>query len=141
MIEFEAIVNVKVRFSDTDAMGVVWHGNYLKLFEDGREEFGNSFNMSYLEVYNHGFFTPIVKTEVEHKAPIYYGEEIQVIAKYIPSRAAKIVFEYKVKNVTTGKICAIGKTMQVFLDKESRELELFTPKFYSEWEASVGIKH
>ena len=141
MSELEALVIVKIRFSDTDAMGVVWHGNYLKLFEDGREEFGEKFNISYLEMYNQGFFTPIVKSEIEHKAPIYYGEKVQVITKYIPSKAAKIIFEYEIKNITTGKICATGKTVQVFLDKESRELELFAPEFYSEWENSVGIKH
>ena len=140
MNSIEVSVIIKIRFSDTDAMGIVWHGNYLKFFEDGREEFGNRYNMSYLEVYNQGFFTPIVKSEVAHKAPIYYGEEVQVIVKYIPTKAAKIIFEYEVKNITTGKVCALGKTIQVFLNKESRELELFAPDFYLEWEHHLGIK-
>ena len=141
MISLKTIVSIKIRFSETDAMGVVWHGNYLKLFEDGREEFGKEFGMSYLKVYGEGFFTPIVKSEVEHKAPIYYGEEVQVTATYIPTRAAKIVFQYEVMNLSTGKVCAIGQTIQVFLQKDTRELELFSPDFYKEWENKMGIKH
>lgn len=134
-------VEVDIRFSDTDAMGVVWHGNYLKFFEDGREMFGKVYGLEYLDVYNNGFFTPIVSSGVEHKAPIYYGEKAKVITRMIPSRAAKIIFEYEVINLSTGKLCATGHTVQVFLTKESRELELTKPKFYKDWEKEMREKY
>ncbi|HRS08637.1 MAG TPA: acyl-CoA thioesterase, partial [Bacteroidia bacterium] len=63
-------IPIKVRFSDTDAMGVVWHGNYLRFFEDAREAFGIKYGLTYLDVYHRGYFTPIVKSSVEHKSPI-----------------------------------------------------------------------
>ncbi|TDE10285.1 acyl-CoA thioesterase [Dyadobacter psychrotolerans] len=126
-------IEIDIRFSETDAMGVVWHGNYLKFFEDGREHFGKTFNLEYLAIFDNGYFTPIVKSEIDHKAPVYYGQVIKVITKYVPSKSAKIMFEYEVVNITTGELCAIGKTMQVFLDKESRTMELLTPDFYRQW--------
>jgi acyl-CoA thioester hydrolase len=126
-------IEIDIRFSETDAMGVVWHGNYLKFFEDGREAFGKSFGLEYLTIFDRGYFTPIIRSEIDHKAPVYYGQVIKVITKYIPSKSAKIQFEYEVLNISTGALCAVGKTVQVFLDKESRTLELITPDFYREW--------
>jgi acyl-CoA thioester hydrolase len=126
-------IEIDIRFSETDAMGVVWHGNYLKFFEDGREHFGKTYGLEYLTIYDSGYFTPIVKSEIDHKAPVYYGQAIKVITRYIASKSAKIMFEYEVVNTTTNELAATGKTMQVFLDKESRTLELLTPNFYRRW--------
>jgi acyl-CoA thioester hydrolase len=132
-------IDIDIRFSETDAMGVVWHGNYLKFFEDGREAFGRKYGLEYLQIHEKGFVTPIVKSEIDHKAPVYYGQAIKVITRYIPTKSAKIQFEYEVLNVTTGQLCATGKTMQVFLDRDSRELELISPVFYKEWKAQYDL--
>ncbi len=124
---------INIRFSDTDAMGVVWHGNYLRFFEDGRENFGKEFGLEYLDMYKSGFFTPIVKSEISHKAPIFYGDKVKIITKFIPQRAAKLVFEYEIVNIDSGAICAIGKSIQVFLGVEDRQLELSAPQFFIDW--------
>lgn len=133
-------IEFDIRFSETDAMGVVWHGNYLKYFEDGRESFGKKFGMQYLDIYAKGYFTPIVKSNINHKSPIYYGQRAKIITTMIPSKAAKIIFEYEIINLTTNKISAIGSTMQIFLIKESNEMDLNIPDFYLEWEAKLGIE-
>ena len=140
MKEFKTEINITVRFSETDAMGVVWHGNYLKFLEDAREAFGEKFGLTYLDIYNNGFFTPIVKSELDFKGPVYYGNKVSVIIKYIPSAAAKIIFEYKVMNLSTNTLCAAGKTIQVFLDAKSRMLQLNKPAFYSDWEIKNNIE-
>ena len=140
MKELKAEVSINLRFSDTDAMGVIWHGNYLRFFEDAREAFGSDHKLTYLDIYNNGYFTPIVKSDIDYKSPIYYGEKVSVIAKYVPSAAAKIIFEYKVVNSSTGKICAVGTTIQVFLNAKERKLELNKPDFYLKWEKEHGIK-
>lgn len=124
---------LNIRFSDTDAMGVVWHGNYLRFFEDGREAFGEQFGLEYLDMYHDGYFTPIVKSEINHKSPIYYGDKVKIVITHIPQRSAKLVFEYKIVNIDTNAICATGKTVQVFLTVKERNLELNTPEFYQKW--------
>jgi len=133
-------IEFDVRFSETDAMGVVWHGNYLKFFEDGREAFGKQFEIEYLDIYNRGFFTPIVKSEINHKSSINYGERAKIITTLIPTKAAKIIFKYEIINLSTGKLSAVGQTIQIFLSVKTRELELGTPSFYEEWEKKMGVK-
>ena len=49
-----------IKFSDVDSMAVVWHGHYIRFFEDGRESWGKKYGLTYLDVYKHNFFTPIV---------------------------------------------------------------------------------
>ncbi len=127
-------IRVPVRFSETDAMGVVWHGNYLKFFEDAREQFGKDFGIQYLDVHAQGYFIPIVKSEISHKASIFYGEEAVVHIILEQHDSAKIVFRYKVINDTTKQVAATGMTMQVFMFVSDRTLELIKPEFYKIWE-------
>ena len=71
----ESSLEIAIRFSETDAMGVVWHGNYLKFFEDAREKFGIDHGMQYLDVFNKGYYTPIVKSDINHKASVIMDKE------------------------------------------------------------------
>jgi len=121
-----------IRFSEVDSMNVVWHGNYLKYFEDAREAFGIHFGMAYIDIYNSDYLTPIVKSETEHKFPLKYGDKFRTKISLIKTIAAKIVYEYEVFNITANKMSAIGKTTQVFIDAEG-ELQLISPAFYEEW--------
>lgn len=125
---------IPVRFSETDAMGVVWHGNYLKFFEDAREQFGRDYGIEYLDVHAQGYFIPIVKSEISHKASIFYGEKALVNVILEQHDSAKIVFRYEVINEATKQVAATGMTMQVFMFTSDRTLELIKPEFYSIWE-------
>ncbi|HET6225857.1 MAG TPA: acyl-CoA thioesterase, partial [Bacteroidia bacterium] len=49
---------VPVRFSEVDALGIVWHGHYLKFFEDGREAFGRQYGLGYLDIHKEEFVVP-----------------------------------------------------------------------------------
>lgn len=129
-------LDITVRFSETDPMGVVWHGNYLKFFEDAREKLAADFGMSHYEVYEQGFFTPIVKTELNYKSSIYFGEKARVNVTLEKHDAAKIVFRYEVINLSNGQLATTGMTMQVFMDVKDRILELAKPEFYAKWEAN-----
>ncbi len=130
----ETKIELAVRFSETDAMGVVWHGNYLKFMEDAREEFGRQFKMEYLDVYGHGFFIPIVNSNINHKASVYYGQKVGITVKLEFRDAAKIIFHYDIYNLDTKELAAVGTTTQVFLHEKTRILELSKPEFYKEWE-------
>ena len=133
MKDIKTEIALNVRFSETDAMGVVWHGNYLKFFEDAREFFGEKFGMTYLDIYNYGYFTPIVKSEINHKNPLYYGEKLRVEIILEFTKAAKIVHYYKVFNLETNVLCATGKTIQVFMESKTMNMILNLPEFYSDW--------
>jgi len=137
MRKIEDWLNVRVRFSESDAMGVVWHGNYLKYFEDGREKLGKTFNMSYMDIYGAGYVVPIVKVEVDYKSPIQYGQDIRVICRLLDSKAAKIIHEYEIWNESENKLSCKGKTVQVFINNETKELDLTYPSFYANWKSKI----
>jgi acyl-CoA thioester hydrolase len=126
---------IEVRFSDTDAMGVVWHGNYLRYFEDAREFFGKEFSLEYLDIHNMGFFVPITETSIKHLDTINYGDQIQVRVKFIFNKAAKIEFHYELFNQTTNRVSAKGTSTQVFVNSENREMILSKPQFFKDWES------
>ncbi len=128
---------IRVRFVETDPMGIVWHGNYIQYFEDGREAFGRHHGISYLDQKENGFTSPIVKSSSEHKHPLRFGEVATVKTIFIDSPAAKMVFRYEIYNEAKEVVCT-GQTTQVFLGNDD-ELFLRLPPFFEEWKKKVGL--
>lgn len=131
---------IRVRFNEVDSLGIVWHGHYIKYFEDGREAFGREFGLTYLDVKNHDFATPIVKMSSEHQLPLRYGEIATIETTYLNSRAAKLIFSYRIKNEAGQTVCT-GETTQVFTNFETNEMSLNLPDFYKSWKEKHGLLH
>jgi acyl-CoA thioester hydrolase len=129
---------IRVRFSDVDSMGVVWHGQYIKYFEDGREDFGRKHSIGYLDFYRHGILVPIVKLECNYKKPLLFGDTAIVETKYVDCEAAKAVFKYCIYNEKSHEIVATGSTTQVFMNLQ-HELLLNFPSFYLEWKNQFNL--
>ena len=89
---------ILVRFNEADPLGIVWHGHYIRYFEDGREAFGNIHGLGYLEVYKQGFVIPIVSVQCDFKRPLRYGDSVIVETTYLPCEAAKMKFNYRLYN-------------------------------------------
>ena len=128
---------VRVRFAETDPLGIVWHGNYIQYFEDGREAFGRHHGISYLDQKDNNFSTPIVESKCEHKLPLTYGDVATIKTTYVDSEAAKMIFKYEIFN-PEGKIVCKGKTVQVFVELRG-ELSLVIPQFFMDWKKKVGL--
>src|SRR6478735_5400631 len=116
--------DITVRFNEADPLGIVWHGHYVRYFEDAREAFGRKYNCGYLDFYKNGFVVPVVKLDCDYKKSLRYGDTVVVEATYHPSLAAKIIFTYQLFNVATGELVAKGSSTQVFLDVETNTLQL-----------------
>ncbi len=134
-ISFES--TIRVRFNETDPLGIVWHGYYITYFEDGREAFGRAHNISYLEIKANGFITPIVKSTCEHKLPLHYGEIAKIKTTFVDSLAAKMIFKYEIFN-PEGKVVCTGETVQVFVSDDG-ELSLIQPDFFNDWKRKMGL--
>lgn len=128
----------RIRFNECDSLGIVWHGHYLKYFEDGREAFGRQYGISYLDVENHGFFTPITQSILEHQAPLKYGDVATIKTTFLQTRAAKLIFEYEIKNQNDQLVCT-GQTTQVFMDKDHK-LSILAPPFFKNWKAQHNLQ-
>lgn len=136
-MEKEKILSVTkpfdIRFSEVDSMGVVWHGHYAIYFEDAREEFGKKYHLEYLFMYDQGFFEPLVELTFKYKKPLIYGMKPEITVTYRPTEAAKIVFDYEIRDTATGEVYVTGHSVQVFMDKTNYQMVLYSPDFYEEW--------
>lgn len=130
---------IAVRFNEADPLGIVWHGHYIRFFEDGREAFGKEHGLSYLDVYKQGFVIPVVHVECNYKKSLRYGDTVIVETKFIPSEAAKMKFTFRLFKADTGELVATGSSLQVFLDKEDSVLQLSNPPFFQQWKERVGL--
>lgn len=127
-----------IRFSEVDSMRIVWHGNYLKFLEDGREAFGRQYGIGYLDMFDNGLMTPIVEISCSYKKQLYYGDTVIIETEYIDTEAAKIVFHYNLYRKSDRELVANGKSMQVFLDMNG-ELLLTIPEFILGWKRKNGL--
>ena len=126
-------IEINVRFNEADPLGIVWHGHYIRYFEDGREAFGNEYGIGYLDFYRQGVIIPIVSIQCDFKRSLKYGERVFVETIYQPCEAAKLKFEYRLFNASTNQLVATGASVQVFLSKETSVLQLTNPPFFEAW--------
>lgn len=123
---------LEIRFSEVDSMNVVWHGSYPLYFEDAREAFGRRYGLGYMTIFGNGYFAPLVEESFKWKSPILYEMTPLVRIRYVPTEAAKIVFEYEIVDEKDGTVFATGKSVQVFMDR-NYALVWENPSFYEEW--------
>ncbi len=136
--EIDFTSEIRVRFVETDPLGIVWHGNYIQYFEDGREAFGRHHGISYLDQKDNGYASPIVKSGSVHKLPLRYGDIATVRTIYVDSPAAKMIFRYEIFNPDGGLVCT-GETVQVFVSLDSGDLSFTIPEFFKEWKKKEGL--
>ncbi len=116
----EQKTQVRIRYAETDQMGVVYHGNYAQFFEIGRTEWLRSFETTYKTVEENGIMLPVINLQCEFKKSAYYDDvlEIKTSLKKIPS--VKIEFEHTISNQNNQIICT-GKTVLVFIDTKTKK--------------------
>ena len=85
-----------VRFSEVDALGVVWHGHYVDYFEEGRSELGNKFGLTYEDFLREGFKAPVVNLEIEYKQPLFVGEIFCVDTHLLWTEAVRFDYLYSI---------------------------------------------
>ena len=139
MKPLQSTFSIRIRFSEIDAMRVVWHGAYAKYFEDARERFGEQYGIGYTTIEQNGYFAPIVDLQIQYKKPLTYGMTPEITITYVPTDAAKIVFNYEIRNQATQEVMVTGRTVQVFMDR-NYELVWANPDFYEKWKEETGVR-
>ncbi|MEO7176777.1 MAG: acyl-CoA thioesterase [Saprospiraceae bacterium] len=124
---------IQVRFNEADPLGIVWHGHYIRYFEDGREDMGKQYGISYLDFYNNQLAVPVVSVHCEYKKPLKYGNSVIVQTIYKPCAAARLDFDYKIFDEKHKQLVATGYSSQVFVDIKTFVLQLTLPPFFEAW--------
>lgn len=130
---------ITVRFSETDPLGIVWHGNYIKYFEDGREAFGKEYGIGYWDFFHQGVVVPVIHCECNYKRSLKFDEAVDIHTIYEPCEAAKIIFRYNLYLANTNVLITTGSTTQVFMEKDSQLLIPTNPPFFQEWKIKYGL--
>jgi acyl-CoA thioester hydrolase len=130
---------ITVRFNEADPLGIVWHGHYVRYFEDAREDFGKKYGVSYLDFYRNSLAVPIVSIQCDYKKPLRYGDTIIVETVYVNTAAAKLNFNYQIFDAQVGTQIALGSSSQVFVDAKTFELQLTMPPFFESWRKKQNL--
>lgn len=133
------VIQQSVKFSEVDSLHVVWHGHYVRYFEDGREAFGKAFGLGYLDIYKHGLAVPLIDLNVKFKKVLEYGDEALIETTFINSPAAKLIFEYKITSLLHGHVVCTGRSTQVFMEPVTKELYITMPPFMEQWKKTWNI--
>ena len=109
---------IKVRYYETDQMGIVHHSNYLKFFEFARIEWLEKLNTPYHEIEKNKIILPVVNCEIKFLKPLVFGDTFKVIVQCTKKPTSSIEFSYKIFN-NSGEKTTEGKTLLAFLNSDS----------------------
>ena len=109
--------SIRVRYGETDQMGVVYHANYVNFFEIGRTEWLRSLGYTYRSLEASGIFLPVIGVEIDYKKPAKYDDVLTLESSLIEYPNIKIQFFHKIYN-QEGVLLVTGKSKLVFLDKK-----------------------
>ncbi len=121
-----------VRLEEVDALGIVWHGRYAGYLEDGREEMGRLYGLSYLEFKAAGTVLPIRTLRVDYLSPLSYLENFRVECALHWHEAARLNMEYKIFN-QAGRLVTRACSVQMMVDLAGNLL-LEAPDFYRDFQ-------
>ncbi len=112
-------ISIRVRYAETDQMGVVYHGNYAQYFEMGRVEWLRNKGVSYKELENSGVMLPVVSLSMNYRKPAYYDDELTVTTRLGYLGGVKIEFTYEIVN-QKGDLLTTAHTVLVFVDMKTK---------------------
>src|SRR5262245_37425223 len=107
---------IRVRYAETDRMGLLHHANYLVYFEQARTELLRAQGLAYKDLEDQGFLLVIVKAEVRYRAPARYDDMLTIRTTVVRATAVRIDHRYEVSR--DGVLCAEGSTTLACVDRE-----------------------
>lgn len=113
---------IRVRYQETDQMGVVYHGNYLTWFEVGRTEIIRQMGLSYNEMEQLGVRLPVTFANCQYRIPARYDDELLIVTELIKASPIRLEFAYQVRRGE--ELLAEGSTGHAFIDKTGKVVRI-----------------
>lgn len=111
---------VKVRYGETDQMGVVYHGNYAQYLEIGRIEWLSALGISYKEMEQQGIMLPVVVLNITYCKPAFYDDVLTIKTTLVKQPKISVEFEYEIHN-SSGELLTTAYSKLVFVSIETRQ--------------------
>jgi acyl-CoA thioester hydrolase len=115
---------IRVRYAETDQMGVVYHANYLVWFEVGRTEFLRSSGSTYRELEATGIALPVIEAHCEYAQPARYDDELEIRSWARLKSPVRLEFQYEVVRRSDAVVTARGRTVHAAVDVSGRPRRL-----------------
>lgn len=131
---YKSKTKIKVRYAETDQMGIVHHSNYYVYFEAAREDFIAGSGIRYRDIETAGVMMPIVETQCRYIEGAKYDDTIIIETTMEELTPVKVCLQYSVIREIDGKQLAKGKTTLAFVEKESFKLVNLKRKFPEIWQ-------
>jgi acyl-CoA thioester hydrolase len=113
-------ISVRIRYSETDQMGVVYHGNYPQYLEMARVEWLRHLGVSYKEMEQAGIMLPVTELSIKYKSPAYYDDRLSVKVNLSKMPLVRIEFDYEITNENNKLICT-ANTVLAFINMKSKK--------------------
>jgi acyl-CoA thioester hydrolase len=129
---------LRVRYAETDQMGVVYHSNHFVWFEIGRVELLRQLGFSYRDMESKDDrFIAVAEAKCRYRAPVRYDEEIVVRTEMLNVRGSVVHFGYELRRLDDGTLLAEGETTHIVTDAEMKLAEL-PEKYLKAFRAALG---
>ncbi len=112
-------IKIKVRYCETDQMGLVHHGSYINYFEEARIAWISNLGLSYSEMEKSGIILPVSKLNVSYLRPVYFDDVLVVSVELTEMPTSRLIFNYTIKNKDV--VVVTGTTVLAFLNKETKK--------------------
>lgn len=110
---------LRVRYADTDKMGIVYYAKYLEYFEVARTEMLRALGLPYRELEAAGYELPVASASIKYYKGAKYDDEITVTAEFTPSHSPRIEIHYEVRDNISSGLLADGDTTLVFVSSST----------------------
>jgi len=118
------ITRVRVRYAETDRMGVVYYANYFVWFEVGRTEWLRETGATYREMEREGIALPVIEAHCEYRQPARYDDEVEIHTRATLLTPVRIRFDYELRRSGDTQAAAIGHTIHAAIDGTGRPCRL-----------------
>ena len=109
----------RVRFGETDQMGVVYHGNYVQYLEMGRVEWLRDLGITYRSMEENGIMLPVISLQMNFKQSALYDDLLTVETRLVKTPSVKIEFDYTIRN-EADVVLVEANTVLAFMDKKNK---------------------
>ena len=111
---------IRVRYAETDQMGIAWHGEYLAWFEVGRTDLLRGCGCTYRDLEAQGLRLPVIEVQARFLRPALYDDVLEIRTRLTDLRKVRVTFAYEVFREGTEGPLATGSTSHAALDREGR---------------------
>lgn len=130
-------IDLRVRYYETDMMGIVHHSNHLRYYELARAEMMRELGATYKALEDEGIMMPVIDVSTKYHAPAYYDDVLSIKTTLTSVPVVKMIFEYKITN-QKGELLNTGTVSLAYMHSDTRKAcrapKWFLDKVEANWE-------